>query len=95
MAAPSPDEKAIRQEVHTNSDLDDITPTPSSALDDSYEVYKQGRDINIGTSEAKSVRRKIDWHVMPILLVTYGLNYLDKTPSVLPQCTDCKRVHIL
>jgi hypothetical protein len=78
MAAPSTDEKAIGEEVHTHSDLDDITPTPSSALDDSYEIYKQGCDINIDISEAKRVRRKIDWHVMPILLVTYGLNYLDK-----------------
>ncbi len=82
MAATPLEKESIahRAEQNTQNDVDGITspPTPSSNLDDSYDVYKQGRDIVIDSSQARRVRRKIDWHIMPILLVTYGINYLDK-----------------
>lgn len=76
-AASHPSSKVV---VHTHSsDDDNISPAASSSeLDDSYEIYKQGRGVVIDAADAALVRRKIDWHVMPVLLVTYGLNYLDK-----------------
>lgn len=61
------------------SDLE-ITP-PSSlrgGVDDNYNLYKQFREDAIDPSEAKRVLRKIDFRIMPILFVTYLLQYLDK-----------------
>ena len=29
--------------------------------------------------ESRSLLRKIDWNMMPLLCIVYGLNYLDKT----------------
>lgn len=57
------------------------TPIPSSAtseLDDSYETYKQSAGLSIDAQEAGAVLRKIDWRIVPILILTYLLQYLDK-----------------
>lgn len=76
MAAKPDSEKAVDL---SPSIQDDISPsTPSRHLDDSYEVYKQARDIEISPAEAKRVLRKIDLRLVPILFFTYMLQYLDK-----------------
>jgi sugar phosphate permease len=67
-----------------NEDVESIQPStaiPSSAssdLDDSYETYKQSAGLSIDETEAKAVLRKIDIRILPILFVTYLLQYLDK-----------------
>ncbi|KAK8151165.1 major facilitator superfamily domain-containing protein [Phyllosticta citrichinensis] len=50
----------------------------SSDLDDSYEVFKKTEGLEYDESEAKRVLRKIDLRVVPVLFVTYLLQYLDK-----------------
>jgi MFS transporter, ACS family, allantoate permease len=35
--------------------------------------------IHIDEETNKRLLRKIDWHLIPIMCVVYGLNYLDKT----------------
>jgi MFS transporter, ACS family, allantoate permease len=35
--------------------------------------------IHIDDETNRRLLRKIDWHLMPIMCVVYGLNYLDKT----------------
>lgn len=58
---------------------DYIKPTSSKDLDETYEVYKQQDARDIDAHEAKRVLRKIDWHLMPLLMGTYMLQYLDKS----------------
>ena len=54
-------------------------PVASAAdLDDSYDTYKRHAADEIDETEAKRVLRKIDYHIVPILFVTYLLQYLDK-----------------
>lgn len=51
------------------------------ALDDNYEVFKKAAD-EAGTfdeAEVRRVVRKIDLRVVPVLFVTYFLQYLDKS----------------
>lgn len=36
-------------------------------------------DQHYTVQEEKKVRNKIDWRLLPILVVTYGLQYYDKT----------------
>lgn len=60
--------------------IEDITPSPVSSahFDDNYELYKNAKDIEADEAELKRVLRKIDFRIIPILFVTYMLQYLDK-----------------
>jgi hypothetical protein len=58
--------------------IDDISPAASTHLDDNYELYKHAKDIEADPAELKRVLRKIDFRIIPILFVTYMLQYLDK-----------------
>lgn len=53
------------------------SPAPQD-LDDSYSVYKDSLETALSASDAKNVLRKLDLRIMPILFVTYMLQYLDK-----------------
>lgn len=53
------------------------SPAPQD-LDDSYSVYKESLETALSASDAKNVLRKLDLRIMPILFVTYMLQYLDK-----------------
>jgi hypothetical protein len=58
---------------------DGISPNPSSThVDDNYALYKSSKDITASPEELKRVLRKIDYRIIPILFVTYMLQYLDK-----------------
>lgn len=50
----------------------------SQDLDDSYSVYKESLETALSASDVKNVLRKLDLRIMPILFVTYMLQYLDK-----------------
>lgn len=59
------------------------TSASDSALDDSYETYKKNQGIQYDAAEAKRVLRKIDLRIVPVLFVTYMLQYLDKVSPAL------------
>lgn len=44
-------------------------------------------DESWSDEEEKKLRRKIDWKLMPVLCVTYGLQYYDK--AMLSQAVSC------
>ena len=58
----------------------EISSTSSSSgdVDDNYNLYKQHRNDDINATEAKRVLRKIDFRLIPLLWLTYLLQYLDK-----------------
>jgi len=74
----SADEKNVASPQDATHGADDISPVSSTHLDDNYELYKSIRDDEIDPAEAKRVLRKIDQRIMPILFITYMLQYLDK-----------------
>jgi hypothetical protein len=49
-----------------------------SQLDDTYEAYKSNLGAEVDLAEAKKTLRKIDVRIVPILFLTYLLQYLDK-----------------
>jgi hypothetical protein len=56
-----------------------LSSAASSDLDDNYVLYKQHEnEAPADAAEAKSVLRKIDWRVLPVLWTLYLLQYLDK-----------------
>lgn len=56
----------------------DVSIATSAHQDDSYALYKDGVGIATDADEVKKVLRKIDYRIIPILFVTYFLQYLDK-----------------
>lgn len=77
MASLDPEKRA--SSPTSPSSLDTITPAVSSThLDDNYEVYKTSKELQVDSAEVKRVLRKIDFRIIPILFVTYMLQYLDK-----------------
>ncbi|CAD6444249.1 05995047-e79e-49fe-940b-0374692c42c8 [Sclerotinia trifoliorum] len=80
MATTIDDEKQVTSSpARSKSDVvDDASPTVSTHLDDNYALYENARNIEVDPQEAKRVLRKIDIRLMPILFVTYMLQYLDK-----------------
>lgn len=55
------------------------TLVSSKDLDETYNTYKQHDGQDIDPREARQVLRKIDTHLLPLLMGTYLLQYLDKT----------------
>lgn len=59
-------------------------PADGADADEAYKVLAAGRDgdgalLTMTPEEERRLLRKIDLHLMPLLCVVYGLNYLDKT----------------
>ena len=75
MASSDP-EKHISHSPATSDQ--DISPALPSHVDDEYQTYKNAREIEADPAELKRVLRKIDYRIVPILFVTYMLQYLDK-----------------
>ncbi|PSR92339.1 allantoate permease [Coniella lustricola] len=70
---------------HDNHDADNEgrrinNSSSDEALDDNYEVFKAAANeaSTFEEAEIKRVLRKIDFRVVPVLFVTYFLQYLDK-----------------
>jgi hypothetical protein len=63
------------------TDVESITAASSRDLDETYEIYKQQQqDVgDIDPAEARRVLRKIDLHLLPLLMGSYMLQYLDKS----------------
>ncbi|KAI0148352.1 MFS general substrate transporter [Xylariaceae sp. FL1272] len=59
--------------------LDEKTLASSRDLDDTYEEYRKANVQNIDAQEARKVLRKIDLNILPLLMGTYFLQYLDKS----------------
>jgi hypothetical protein len=79
MAISDPEKVAREYPTHSPSlGPDEILPAAASHLDDNYELYKNGKDLEYDPVEEKRVLRKIDYRVIPILFITYMLQYLDK-----------------
>lgn len=78
------DEKAQAAQVHgfdaaSTDSPDRISPASSQDFDETYEVYKQQDARDIDPNDARRVLRKIDLHILPLMMGTYMLQYLDKS----------------
>ncbi|KAL1845298.1 hypothetical protein VTK73DRAFT_718 [Phialemonium thermophilum] len=59
--------------------LKDLSTVSSRDLDDTYDVYRRQDATQLDEHEARRVLRKIDLHILPLLMGTYMLQYLDKS----------------
>ncbi|EXJ88440.1 hypothetical protein A1O1_05370 [Capronia coronata CBS 617.96] len=51
----------------------------SNDADEAMKAFADGEVLEIDEATNKRLLRIIDWHLMPLMCVIYGLNYLDKT----------------
>jgi hypothetical protein len=63
-----------------------LLPSETSAANNHYNHSQQeeetGHDMTESDADAVAVRRalrKVDWRLIPLLFVTYMLNFMDKT----------------
>lgn len=61
-----------------------VESSSDESLDDNYNVYKSMAAEEFDAVEVKRVLRKIDVHIVPVLFVTYFLQYLDKSEQSCP-----------
>jgi hypothetical protein len=79
MATSSAHEKGLGGDDSVLPHSPQLSSTNGSDLDDNYVLYKQQMgDAPADAAEAKSVLKKIDWRVLPVLWTLYLLQYLDK-----------------
>lgn len=71
------DEENVAPVQPTHS-LPDLPEKDTSNLDESYEIYQRRAGETLDPIEAKRVLRKVDLRILPILVVLYLLQYLDK-----------------
>lgn len=55
------------------------TSSSDESLDDNYKLFQAVAAEEFSEDEAKRVLRKIDMRIVPVLFVTYFLQYLDKS----------------
>ncbi|KAF7555492.1 hypothetical protein G7Z17_g2110 [Cylindrodendrum hubeiense] len=65
----------MENKVQSHDGVDSKSDTPNSDV----AAMEYGSMEVLGPEDEKKLVRKIDMHLMPILIVSYGLQYLDKT----------------
>ncbi|PLN80254.1 putative MFS allantoate transporter [Aspergillus taichungensis] len=73
-AAPPP---TVEAEKHVDPTLEKHAHDADEAMQAIQDL--QGEAIELDEATNKRLLRRIDWHMMPIMCVVYGMNYLDKT----------------
>lgn len=73
---PAPLADAIR-----NGSIDKTILQHADDADEALKAFMshQGEVIELDEATNKRLLRRIDWNLMPVMCVVYGLNYLDKT----------------
>ena len=52
--------------------------TPDKNVDGAWQFLDQHRDADGADVDLKALRRKIDWHVVPLMFGCYTMQFLDK-----------------
>lgn len=87
MATPEKDLESQPREyedINASKDGSEETTTPIKPVDtvhhdEAIKVLANYQGVETWSDEEeKTLRRKVDWKLMPILCITYGLQYYDK-----------------
>lgn len=78
-AVPRPSTEEIHPaSIEIHDTVNDLKRHANDA-DEAMEALGTGQMIELSEAENKRLLRIIDWHLMPMMCVVYGLNFLDKT----------------
>lgn len=71
--------KEIPNKEDSNVDNHSDDNTAVEINDEGFDLFKRGgMTDNVDEAESKRVARKLDYHLLPVLFVLYGINYVDK-----------------
>lgn len=77
----------------TNVEERTVSPSESLELDEAWTYLNQHRGTRAAADleavNLSSLRRKIDWHIVPLMFLCYTLQFLDKVilnVSPVPSC---------
>lgn len=76
--AVSPPPQIASGQRRTSADVEKVIAHSHDA-DEAMKAFTTGEIIEIDEATNKRLLRIIDWHLMPIMCIVYGINYLDKT----------------
>lgn len=65
-------------DVKTSLNPPNLSSPDAKEVDDTYAAYKEGLTDEVSPAEAKSVLRKTDLRILPIILLAYLVQFLDK-----------------
>jgi hypothetical protein len=68
----------LNGDVKTKLKSPNLSSSDSKEVDDTYDAYKEGLNDEISPAEAKRVLRKTDLRILPVILLAYLVQYLDK-----------------
>ena len=74
--SPPPDISSTQR--RSSADVEKVIAHSHDA-DEAMKAFASGEIIEIDEATNKRLLRTIDWHLMPIMCIVYGINYLDKT----------------
>ncbi|KAF2236304.1 putative MFS allantoate transporter [Viridothelium virens] len=76
-----PKAQQLVEEAIRHGSVDERILKHSHDADEALKAFAghEGQVIEIDEATNKALLRKIDWNLIPIMCVVYGLNYLDKT----------------
>ncbi len=84
-AGPLPARSSEKLPAHNSADTDVgaviLKHADSKDADEALKVFQdhEGETLVLAPDEERRLLRKIDYNMMPLLCIVYGLNYLDKT----------------
>lgn len=83
MSGDTAEDKKVRQDdgdIQTPTDVEEgVVEKPQAVDADPALHFAGGEDVEFTPEEERSVLRKIDWALMPLLCWIYALQFADKT----------------
>lgn len=68
------------EKTRSDGNVQELPHVEASDPDEAFEVlHSSSSPITVSAADNKRLLRIIDWHIIPIMCICYGLNYLDKT----------------
>ena len=74
------DKTSTKDRVEVDETIPD-NASGTSALDSAWKYLDKHRDADASTAgpiDIAALRRKIDWHIVPLMFLCYTLQFLDK-----------------
>ncbi|KAF4551199.1 Thiamine pathway transporter-like protein 2 [Elsinoe fawcettii] len=80
MSQEKPQAVVDSQKTTTSNSSSDSLSVSSNAVDEAYKFLKDAHisDDDVSAVDIKAIRRRVDWHIVPVLLLSYTFFFIDK-----------------
>lgn len=79
MSSHNDSEKGVDVDVRGNTSSHSDVDVPEAGIDDAWKFLNEHRDAEgVAAINIDSLRRKIDFHIVPLMFLCYTMQFLDK-----------------